>query len=190
MAATDGYREVADLPAQAGASIKALETQIGVSRSVVGSGRNVTITFSCDRRRDRPLHAARDGASVHRRGPIRAWLEVELLATEAPAELGVVPDDRAAACRKRARSSTTRSWRGARARAVTDHDVAAFVDVVQDAIGAPGGHVDPLRPDVARRRRHRAVLRRSRDAADLLLARPTTCSPPLEAPCARVPRHA
>jgi adenylosuccinate lyase len=32
--------------------------------------------------------------------------------------------------------------------AITDHDVAAFVDVVQEAIGGTRGQVDPLRAHV------------------------------------------
>ena len=69
------------------------------------------------------------------------WLEVELLATEGHAALGVVP---AGGCRHDAvrppRRSTPRSSRRfSNARRSTDHDVAAFVDVVQAAIGQPAG---------------------------------------------------
>jgi adenylosuccinate lyase len=70
----------------------------------------------------------------------RTWLEVEVLAVEAWSELGVVPAADAAAVRERAPAMTpaTIAAIGERER-VTDHDVAAFVDVVQDAIGPPAG---------------------------------------------------
>jgi adenylosuccinate lyase len=65
-----------------------------------------------------------------------AWLEVEILATEAWAELGVVPKDDAAAVRARAGFDVD----AIEARElITEHDVAAFVDVVQEAIGQPAG---------------------------------------------------
>ena len=44
---------------------------------------------------------------------------------------------------------------------ITEHDVAAFVDVVQERIGGARRLVGPLRPHVERRRRHRPVGRRS-----------------------------
>ncbi len=68
------------------------------------------------------------------------WLEVELLAVEAWANLGVVPAEAAAACRSRAPKVTAELVAAVDERErVTDHDVAAFVDVVQDAIGQPEG---------------------------------------------------
>jgi adenylosuccinate lyase len=64
----------------------------------------------------------------------RTWLEVEILATEAWAKLGVVPAADAAAIRERAGFDVE----SIRAReAVTDHETAAFVDVVQERIGGP-----------------------------------------------------
>ena len=64
----------------------------------------------------------------------RTWLEVEILATEAWAKLGVVPAADAAAIRERAGFDLE----SIRAReAVTDHETAAFVDVVQERIGGP-----------------------------------------------------
>jgi adenylosuccinate lyase len=70
----------------------------------------------------------------------RRWLEIELLATEAHARLGLVPADDAAACRARAPKVDEAFVQAVQDReAVTDHDVAAFVDVVQAAIGAPAG---------------------------------------------------
>lgn len=66
------------------------------------------------------------------------YLEIELLATEAHAALGVVPAAHAAACRARApRVDAAFVAAVAEREAVTDHDVAAFVDVVQAAIGGP-----------------------------------------------------
>ncbi len=66
------------------------------------------------------------------------WLEVEVLATEAWASLGVVPDDDAKAVRERAPDVSADFVAAVAEREkVTNHDVAAFVDVVQDAIGAP-----------------------------------------------------
>jgi adenylosuccinate lyase len=65
-----------------------------------------------------------------------AWLEVEILAVEAWAELGVVPREHAVTVRERAAVDVAAVHERER---VTDHDVAAFVDVVQDAVGAPAG---------------------------------------------------
>jgi len=65
-----------------------------------------------------------------------SWLEVEILACEAWAELGVVPRADAAAIRARAGFDVPAIE--ARER-VTDHDMAAFVDVVQEHVGPPAG---------------------------------------------------
>jgi adenylosuccinate lyase len=66
------------------------------------------------------------------------WLEVEVLATEAWASLGVVPEEDAKAVGERAPAVDARFVAAVAERErVTDHDVAAFVDVVQDAIGPP-----------------------------------------------------
>jgi adenylosuccinate lyase len=67
---------------------------------------------------------------------IARWLEVELLATEAHVALGVVPAADAAACRAKARMSAAEVLEREK---VTDHDVAAFVDLVQASIGFPAG---------------------------------------------------
>ncbi len=70
----------------------------------------------------------------------RRWLEVEVLATEAWAQLGVVPVADAAAVRERSPVvDDAFVARVAEREAVTDHDVAAFVDVVQEAVGFPAG---------------------------------------------------
>ena len=63
------------------------------------------------------------------------WLEIELLAVEALAELGIVPPEDAAECRGRAAFTVEAV---AEREALTRHDVAAFVDVVAEAIGPAG----------------------------------------------------
>ena len=71
---------------------------------------------------------------------LRRWLEIELLATEAQADLGVVPREDAATCRANAPAIDESFVAAVNERErTTDHDVAAFVDVVQSAIGAPAG---------------------------------------------------
>jgi adenylosuccinate lyase len=65
-----------------------------------------------------------------------AWLEVEVLAVEAWAQLGVVPADAARVVRERARVDVAAVNEREK---VTDHDVAAFVDVVQASVGLPEG---------------------------------------------------
>jgi adenylosuccinate lyase len=65
-----------------------------------------------------------------------SWLEVEILACEAWAELGVVPRADAAAIRERAGFDVAAIEERER---VTDHDMAAFVDVVQERVGLPAG---------------------------------------------------
>ncbi len=68
------------------------------------------------------------------------WLEVELLATEAQAAVGVVPAEDAVACRAKAPTVDEVFVADVLEREkITDHDVAAFVDVVQERIGAPAG---------------------------------------------------
>jgi adenylosuccinate lyase len=69
-----------------------------------------------------------------------AMLEVELLATEAWAALGVVPVEDAAAARAGAPEITPAVVEAIAARErVTDHDTAAFVDVIATSIGSPAG---------------------------------------------------
>jgi adenylosuccinate lyase len=97
------------------------------------------------------------------------WLEVELLATEAHAELGIVPPADAAACRDGAPVVDDAFVAAVLERErTTDHDVAAFVDVVQAAIGAPAGswiHYGLTSSDVV----DTALCWAMRDAADLVL---------------------
>jgi len=101
------------------------------------------------------------------------YLEIELLATEAHAALGVVPADQAAACRANAPTVDEAFVQAVSDReAVTDHDVAAFVDVVQAAIGAPAGawiHYGLTSSDVV----DTAWCWMMRDACDQLIAAAT-----------------
>jgi adenylosuccinate lyase len=98
------------------------------------------------------------------------YLEVELLATEAHAAAGVVPAADATACRERAPKVDDAFVQAVTDReAITNHDVAAFVDVVQAAIGAPAGawiHYGLTSSDVV----DTAWCWMLRDAADVLLA--------------------
>ncbi len=75
------------------------------------------------------------GAVWTQRRKMEGWLEVELAVTEALAEAGVVPAADAAACRERASFSVEAVEERER---TTDHDVAAFVDVVSSSIGPEG----------------------------------------------------
>jgi adenylosuccinate lyase len=65
-----------------------------------------------------------------------AWLEVEVLAVEAWARLGVVPEDDARAVRERAGFDVAAILEREK---ITEHDVAAFVDIVQEHVGMPAG---------------------------------------------------
>jgi adenylosuccinate lyase len=70
-----------------------------------------------------------------------AWLEVELLAAEGWARVGVAPTGEVAALRARAPKVDAEFVAAVAERErATDHDVAAFVDVVQGAVGAPEGN--------------------------------------------------
>src|SRR5438093_9156453 len=64
------------------------------------------------------------------------WLDVELAALDAWAEVGAVPPDDVAEIRARAAPPTPQ--RVAEIEQVTDHDVAAFVDAVAEQLGPPG----------------------------------------------------
>jgi len=88
-----------------------------------------------------PRYAPKDVAELfsdeHR---FDTMLEVELLAAEALAELGVVPARDAAALRER-RPVVDATFVDAvnQREEITNHDTAAFVDIVQDRIGMPEG---------------------------------------------------
>jgi adenylosuccinate lyase len=71
---------------------------------------------------------------------LRNWLEVELLAVEGWASIGSIPEADARACRSRAPVVDEAFVAAVAEREkITDHDVAAFVDVVQKSIGMPEG---------------------------------------------------
>jgi adenylosuccinate lyase len=93
------------------------------------------------------------------------WLEIELLAVEARAELGQVPVADARACRERASFSVEAV--GEREE-ITRHDVASFVDVVASSIGPEGRwvHFGLTSSDVL----DTGLALQLRAAADILLA--------------------
>ena len=66
---------------------------------------------------------------------LECWLEVELAATDAWAEQGVIPLEAAEACREKAAFTVEAVNEREK---VTDHDVAAFVDVVAASVGEQG----------------------------------------------------
>lgn len=97
------------------------------------------------------------------------WLEVELLATEGHAAQGVVPAEAAEVCRTKAPVADDAFLaRILEREAVTDHDVAAFVDVTQESIDDPAGswiHYGLTSSDVG----DTALCWAMRDAADLMV---------------------
>ena len=116
---------------------------------------------------------------------LRRWLEIELLATEAHAELGIVPAADAATCREQAPTVDDQFVNAVLEReAITDHDVAAFVDVVQAAIGDAGKwiHYGLTSSDVG----DTALCWQLRDAAKVLVEASTTL---LEAVVALARQH-
>lgn len=73
-------------------------------------------------------------------GRLSRWLEIELAVVEALEATGAVPAGTGAACRAGAPDIDAAFVSAVAAREeITNHDVAAFVDVVQDAIGMPHG---------------------------------------------------
>jgi adenylosuccinate lyase len=103
-------------------------------------------------------------------GRLGRWLEVEILAVEGWAAVGVIPAGEAAAVRARAPKVGPELVAAAAEREkVTDHDLAAFVDVVQEAIGPPEGywvHYGLTSSDVV----DTAMCATLTDAVDLLLS--------------------
>src|SRR5437764_4191823 len=75
------------------------------------------------------------GAVWSEQRKLDCWLVVELAAIDVLAEMGIVPADDAAAIRDRA-SFTVEAVK--EREKVTDHDVAAFVDVVAGSVGEAG----------------------------------------------------
>ncbi len=69
---------------------------------------------------------------------MQRWLEIELCVVEELAAHGVVPAESARECRARAPRIDADFVRRVQEREeVTNHDVAAFVDILQESIGAP-----------------------------------------------------
>ena len=75
------------------------------------------------------------GAVWTQQAKLESWLEVELAATEAWAAEGVVPEEAAREARERAAFTVEEVDEREK---VTDHDVAAFVDVVSASVGEHG----------------------------------------------------
>ena len=75
------------------------------------------------------------GAVWSEQRKLDTWLEVELAVVDALAEEGTVPAQDAAAIRERASFTVDEVKEREK---VTDHDVAAFVDVVAASVGEPG----------------------------------------------------
>jgi adenylosuccinate lyase len=95
---------------------------------------------------------------------LRHWLEIEILAVEAWARLGVVPEADARQVRERAAFDPARVEELER---VTKHDVAAFVQDVAESVGPAGRwvHFGLTSSDVL----DTALALQLREAADLLL---------------------
>ena len=75
------------------------------------------------------------GAIWSEQSKLETWLEVELAVVDALAEAGAIPAQDAATVRERASFTVTEVSEREK---VTDHDVAAFVDVVAASVGEPG----------------------------------------------------
>ncbi|MBI4882603.1 MAG: adenylosuccinate lyase [Actinobacteria bacterium] len=103
----------------------------------------------------------------------RRYLEIELLVTEAHAKLGAIAASDAVFCRANAPDVDDTFVQSVSAREeTTNHDLAAFVDVVQAAIGGPSAqwiHFGLTSSDVV----DTAWCWMLRDACDLLLAAST-----------------
>src|SRR3954454_13296451 len=98
-------------------------------------------------------------------GKLARWLDVELAALEAWAEVGAVPADDVRAIRTRAEVPTPE--RVAEIEQTTDHDLAAFVDAVSEKLGPEGRwvHYGLTSSDVV----DTALALQLRDAGELLL---------------------
>jgi adenylosuccinate lyase len=105
------------------------------------------------------------GAVWTDRRKMDGWLAVELAATDAWAAEGVVPADAAAACRERAAFEVEEVAERER---TTNHDVAAFIDVVAAQVGEEGRwiHYGLTSSDVL----DTALALQIRDAGEILVA--------------------
>jgi adenylosuccinate lyase len=72
-------------------------------------------------------------------GKLAAWLEVELAALDAFAEVGTIPQEAVATIREKVQVPTPE--RVAEIERLTDHDTAAFVDAVAEQLGPEGRFV-------------------------------------------------
>ena len=165
-------RSPASCRRQAQRFIELVEREVGVPVRVVGVGAERDDYLLWHGGVDDPalLHA-RDGRGlVGRRRASAAGSRSSCWRPRRTPTLGVVPAADAGTCRDRAPVVDDAFVDAVLEReAVTDHDVAAFVDVVQAAIGAAGGIVDPLRADVVSDVVDTALCWALRDAADLLI---------------------
>ena len=97
------------------------------------------------------------------------WVEIELLATEAHSALGIVPQEDSTACRSAALTVDGKFIEDVLEREkTTDHDVAAFVDIMQSRIGGTAGtwiHYGLTSSDIV----DTAWCWMLRDAADLMI---------------------
>jgi adenylosuccinate lyase len=75
------------------------------------------------------------GAVWSEQRKLETWLQVELAAVDALARQGIVPEEDAARVRERASFSVDAVKEREK---VTEHDVAAFVDVVSESVGEAG----------------------------------------------------
>ena len=75
------------------------------------------------------------GAVWSEQRKLESWLQVELAVVEALSDEGIVPEEDAATIRDQASFTVEAVKERER---VTDHDVAAFVDVVATSVGEPG----------------------------------------------------
>ncbi len=96
---------------------------------------------------------------------IRHWLRIEILACEAWAKLGRIPQEDLEAIR----GATATSQRVAQIEEVTHHDVAAFVQAAGESVGEPGRwiHFGMTSSDLL----DTALAVQLREASELLLAR-------------------
>ena len=98
------------------------------------------------------------------------YLEIELRVVDALAKLGIAPIDEAAACKEKAPMVDDALVRAIEEReGVTNHDVAAFVDVVQARIADPSSrwiHYGLTSSDVV----DTAWCWMMRDAADVIIS--------------------
>ncbi len=101
---------------------------------------------------------------------MRHWLEIEILAVEAWARLGRIPEEDARAIRERATFTVERVEELER---ITRHDVAAFVQCVAESVGPAGRwiHFGMTSSDVL----DTGLALQLRAAADLLLGRLDRC---------------